>query len=73
MSDYETETRKKLEAWATFRGELKINRFVREGHAVLWEGALWLHNEADRKQLIDIIERSVLVVSDAVLVDPKTE
>ncbi len=49
MSDYETETRKKLEHWKAWRGEVKVNRFIREDYGVMWEGSLWVHSESDRR------------------------
>lgn len=49
---HETEHRKKLEHWKDWRGEVKVNRFIREGYGSLWEGSLWVGSEAARQLVL---------------------
>lgn len=47
--------KKPLAEWATWRGPIDVNRFIREGMAAEWEGKLWCHSEADKAAVLKLI------------------
>lgn len=55
MDDEGPPEKKLLDAFKTWRGEIKVNRHIAAGMAVLYEGTLWCGGEKDRQYLINLI------------------
>ena len=57
-------TKKPLSDWASWRGEVKVNKHLRNtlapGQGLLWEGSVWVGSDEDREQLEQLIREDRL-------------
>lgn len=49
-------TKKPLPEHAGWRGEVAVNPWLQHGMALEWEGKLWCGTEADRAEMLRLIE-----------------